>query len=75
MTTKGRNMKLDKKYVLKVSTDKYRNITADTLILNALGSVFTFTHASSVQNVESVIILYALINFNTQEVNKVKNFL
>lgn len=75
ISTKTRSLGLSKKPILKITPEKYKNIRADSFILNALNGAFTFTHASSIQNIDSLIVLYALINLRVDEMSTVKEYL
>lgn len=75
ISTKSRGLNLGQKVILKVSPDKYRSLRADSFIINALNSVFTFTHADSIQNIDSLIILYALLYEGVDKMSKVKDYI
>lgn len=75
ISTKARRLGLSSKAILKVTPDKYKNLRSNSFVMNALNTIFTFTHANSIQNVDSLIILYALINFESNNISEVKKYL
>lgn len=64
-----------KKYVLKLSPDKYKSIRADSFVYNALSPLFTFTHADSLQNMDSIIVLYGLLFAGVEEIKNVNSYI
>lgn len=67
ITTKARYINLNKKLLLKLHADKYALIRQDSFIINALNTAYTFTHADSLQNIESIELLYALLFASSTE--------
>ena len=61
ITTKARYINVGKKLILKIHADKYALIRQDSFLINAFNTAFTFTHADSLQNLDSIKLLYALL--------------
>lgn len=71
MTTKARYINIAKKPIIKVKADKYALIRQDNFVINSLNTAYTFTHADSLQNVDSIKLLYALLFATSTEAKRI----
>lgn len=70
ITARGKILGLSNKLPLYISKSQLQTLRNTAFIYNALSSVYTFTHNKAEQSIDSVIILYLLLQAEKDEIPK-----